>query len=186
MFVLNVAKNFLLLLQDKEISVTIKEHIKETVHFVVNPVLVNGRKDNNCRDAVIGSQGGLKNRWSKDRVGSSPILGIFFLGVNMKKAMVAFFLVAVMASVFAQDIKTFIVGTWEVQGNLPSSQIVFKENICLVYMRSGEINTFDYSIADGFLFLGTFGYRYELTGNVLVLTPAFGEGGSIVTFIKKE
>jgi hypothetical protein len=104
----------------------------------------------------------------------------------MKKTMVVAFFLIMTTTLFADDLRSIIIGTWEVQGNLPSKSVVFEEFTCTFYMRSGEINECNYRIEDEFLFLSTSGYRYVLTGNKLVLTPAFGEGGSIVTLIKKK
>jgi hypothetical protein len=103
----------------------------------------------------------------------------------MKKAMVVIFLIMATA-VFADDLRTVIIGTWEIQGNLPAKSVVFEETTCTFYMRSGDVNECSYHFEEEFLFLSTNGYRYTLTGNTLVLIPAFGEGGSVVTLIKKK
>lgn len=106
----------------------------------------------------------------------------------MKRIVVAILVILmVTASIEAQDIKPEdIIGVWNIQGNYPAYMVEFKESICVFHLQSGEANDYMLEIRNGFVFIGTNGYLYELIKNKLVLTPAFGEGMPIITLIRKK
>jgi len=109
----------------------------------------------------------------------------------MKRIVVAILVILmVVASIESQEAQDIsvedIIGVWNIQGNYPAYMVEFKESVCVFHLRSGEANDYMLEIRDGFVFIGTNGYRYELIKNKLVLTPAFGEGMPIITLIRKK
>lgn len=106
----------------------------------------------------------------------------------MKKLVALFMVLAVAtATVIAQDEqKNQFAGTWNISGNLPSKTISFLDNdICVFKMRDGSTAQYNYKFEDKYVMIGTQAYLYEVSSNKIVLTPAFGEDGIIITLIKK-
>jgi len=110
----------------------------------------------------------------------------------MKKMVVVGLLFLSVVVAFAQENPmSLIVGKWAIQGDVPARSIEFMENgQCFITMRDKSVNEYSYHFEEDarLFFLGTNGYYYEFKDDntKFIMTPAFGEGGHIVTMVRTK
>jgi len=107
----------------------------------------------------------------------------------MKKILVVGLLLLSVFAFAQEGVTTLLIGKWNVQGNLPSQSVDFaNDGKCTFTMRDGKTVEYYFGFDGGYLFIGNSGYSYELknSNSKLILTPAFGEGGCVVTLVRSK